>query len=148
MELTPWRTYSDPARPRGLFHPIFDELWGVADLVGGRTGVPAVEVLRRGDDVVIRAEIAGVEPQDVDVRLTDDTATIRGGRRADADHERDGYYRSERQYGTFARSVALPAPVDASRARARFRHGLLEVVAPCRAEGGGQGRKVEVEVQH
>jgi HSP20 family protein len=121
---------------------------GPWDGSGGPGGLPAVEVFERGADVVVRAEIAGVEPQDLDVRISDDVATIRGERRVE--HRGpgpDGYFRSERRYGTFVRTVALPAPVDPAQARARFRHGLLEVVAPRRDRDAGPGRRVDVEIE-
>jgi HSP20 family protein len=146
MEHLPWRAFPDPTEPRSLFQP----LWGgvaYGEDVGGPAGLPAVEVFERGADVVVRAEIAGVEPQDLDVRISDDVATIRGERRSERRDGAGGYYRSERRYGAFVRTVALPAPVDAARARARFRHGLLEVVAPRREDDARRGRRVDVEVE-
>ena len=109
--------------------------------------LPAVEVFERGPDVVVRAEVAGLDPQDLDVHVEEDRVVLRGERRDEDQRERAGYYQSERRYGAFVRTVALPAPVDPSKARARLRHGLLEVTAPRRADDTRYGRRVEVELQ-
>lgn len=145
MELTPWHP---EVHPRHLFDRFFEDPWRVVSTFAGN-GVPAVEVFERGDEVVVRAEVPGVDPKDMDVRLTDDTATIRGERRPDertAPGNQDGYYRSERQYGSFTRTVSLPAPVDTGRAKAHFRNGLLEIVAPRRADDS-RGHKLTIDVQ-
>ena len=144
MDLIPWHPLD--VRPRQLFDRFFEDPWRVISSFAGN-GAPAVEVFERGEDVVVRAEIAGVDPQDMDVRLTDDTVTIRGERRADARGEQEGYYRTERQYGAFVRTVNLPATVDAAKARARFRHGLLEIVAPRKVDDTRRGHKLNIEMQ-
>ena len=139
------RALAGPEGARDSLLPQWDGAW---DDAGPAPGLPAVEVFERGADVVVRAEIAGVEPQDLDVRLSEDVATIRGERRVERRGPGpDGYFRSERRYGTFVRTVALPAPVDPARARARFRHGLLEVVAPRREQEPARGHRLEVEIE-
>jgi len=143
VDLIPWTPFAD-VRPRPLLDRILDDPWRF--VATGGNG-PAVEVFERGEDVVIRAEIAGVDPRDLDVRLAEDGATIRGERRAEERGDPEGYYRSERQYGSFVRTVALPSPVDPSRAKAQFRHGLLEIVAPRKQDDTRRGRRIDVQVQ-
>jgi HSP20 family protein len=147
VDLIPWQPGAGLlSRPQRLFERFFDDPWS---LLGGPVlrRVPPVEVLERGDHVVIRAELAGIEPRDLDVRVEEDSVTIRGERRTEERGEEGGFFHSERQYGTFVRTVALPAPVDPARARARFRHGLLEVEAPRRDDDARRGRRVDVEEQ-
>lgn len=106
-----------------------------------------MEVMERGNHVVVRAELAGIDPQDVDLRITDEGITLRGERKQEADQDRDGIRHTERFYGTFARTIAFPTPVDSSRAKATFRHGLLEVTAPRRQPiDGRDGRKLDIEM--
>ena len=124
---------------------LFEDPWRLVTGMAAGSG-PAVDVLERRDDIVVRAEVAGVDPKDIDVRLTDDAVTIRGERRAEERADEAGFYRSERHYGAFVRTVGLPAPVDTGRATAHFRHGLLEIVAPRRADDT-HGRKVPVNTQ-
>ena len=146
MGLIPWSPFHEAVRPRRVFDRLMEDPWRVA-LNFGAHDVPAVEVFERGDEVIVRAEIAGVDPQDVEVRLAEDMVTIRGERRSDDGGDEQGYYHSERQYGTFVRTVSLPVAVDTAKAKARFRHGLLELRAPKRVDEARNGRKVEIEVQ-
>ncbi len=129
-----------------LLDRLFDEPWRMLGTVVERDA-PAVEVFERGDEVVVRAELAGIDPQDIDVHLDEDVVTLRGERRQDAQRPQGGYYQSERRYGAFVRTLSLPAPVDPERARARIRHGLLEISAPRRRDDPRHGRKLQVELQ-
>ncbi len=76
---------------------------------------------------IIRAELPGVEPEDVDITLHDNVLTISGERKAEQEEQRGGYYIRERRYGSFSRSFSLPQGTDESKVRARFEHGVLEV---------------------
>jgi HSP20 family protein len=146
VDLVPWSPLGGLSDARRLFERFLDDPWRLA---GGALGaqLPPVEVFERDGEVVVRAELAGIDPQDMDVRIEEDAVTIRGERRAEERRQRGGYFHSERQYGTFVRTVALPAPVDTSRAEARFRHGLLEIHAPRHADDPRHGRHVDIQVQ-
>jgi HSP20 family protein len=129
-----------------LLDRLFEEPWRMLGTVVDRES-PAVEVFERGPDVVVRAELAGIDPQDIEVHADEDAVTLRGQRRQDEQGPQGGYFHSERRYGAFVRTIRLPAPVDPARARARFRHGLLEVTVPRREDDPRHGRRVEVELQ-
>lgn len=113
-------------------------------LVPGVTAVP-VEMYTQDGNVVVRAEVPGVDPKDLDVRITAEALTIRGEVRQEDVARRDGMYHTERRYGAFARSVSFPAPVDPARATATYRHGVLEVRAPL-ATGDPGGRKLDIAI--
>ena len=87
--------------------------------------VPTADIFARGNDLVIRCELAGVEKQDVEVSLSGGVLTIDGERRGEP--EDASYYARERQYGHFRRSMNLPESIDGSRVSADFESGLLEV---------------------
>lgn len=138
VELTPWHP---DVPPRHLFNRFFDDPWRVVSTCAGN-GVPAVAVFEHGAEVVVHTEVAGVDPKDMDVRLTDDTGTIRSERRPDqrtAPGDQDGYSHSERQYGSFAHTVSLPAAVDTGRAKAEFRNG--------RQADDSRGHKRTIDIQ-
>lgn len=108
------------------------------DLFGERQGsswTPQVEVIERGDELIVRADLPGMTKDDVKVDVSDDRLVISGERRNEHEKEDDGYYRSERYYGSFYRTVPLPDGVDTETAEATFRNGVLEIsmVAPERA---------------
>lgn len=106
-----------------------------------------VEVVERADHIAVRVELAGIDPSDVDVRITDEGITLRGERKRETQNDRDGVRHTERFYGSFARTIAFPTPVDSSQAKATFRHGLLEVTAPRRQPTDGRdGRRLDIEM--
>ncbi|MFO7266029.1 MAG: Hsp20/alpha crystallin family protein [Bacillota bacterium] len=109
-----------------------------------RRRVPAVEVAEEGNDVVVRVELPGVNPDDADVWLTDDRLTVRAERRQETRIEHQGYFHTERQYGSFQRVIPLPTEVDPDKAEARFVNGVLEVRAPKRNPREGYGRRLEI----
>jgi HSP20 family protein len=104
---------------------------------------PLVEVFERGDDMVIRAEIPGVDRDSVEVRVENDTLTLEGERKRDADLTEGRSYRSERIYGAFTRRFKLPTTVDSSKISATHKDGVLELVLP-QAESS-KPRRVEIE---
>mgnify|MGYP006272188177 CR=1 FL=1 len=102
-----------------------------SDLAPG-ANMPFVDVVDRDEDVVLKAEMPGVNKDDIDVSLSDDTVTIKGSTRQEQNHEEGNYYRREIASGSFARRVVLPAPVDGENAKAEFKDGLLEMTLPKR----------------
>jgi HSP20 family protein len=105
---------------------------------------PQVEVFERGSNLVVRAELPGLSREDVDVEVDDDALVIRGERHNDVEEEHDGYYRSERSYGSFYRAIPLPEGVDASSCNANFKDGVLEVTLPKPAPQMSRAKKVNV----
>jgi HSP20 family molecular chaperone IbpA len=94
---------------------------------------PPLEIVEDGQRLTVRADVPGLTRDDLDVTVSGTELTIRGERRASADETHAGFYRSERSFGAFFRSVALPTGVDAKRAEATVRNGVLEIVIPIRA---------------
>jgi HSP20 family protein len=116
--------------PRGWLRPMFDwpSLGRLPAPFEGR--MPSVDVVDRENEVVVRAEVPGVEKKDLEVSLGDNTVTIKGTMRREEKEEKGDYYRREISSGSFTRTVALPAEVDGSRAKATFKDGVLELVLP------------------
>jgi HSP20 family protein len=89
---------------------------------------PAVDVLTKDGDLLIRAELPGLKQEDVDITLQNGILTISGEHKIDQEEERrGGYHVRERRYGSFRRSMTLPEGVDDSKIHARFEDGVLEV---------------------
>ena len=91
---------------------------------------PAVDVVERPEELVVQVELPGVDPEQVDVEVHDHQLRVRGQVRRAVEAEEGGIVRSERRYGSFSRIITLPAEVDAERADARYRHGVLEIRLP------------------
>jgi HSP20 family protein len=92
--------------------------------------MPSIDVIDRDEEVIVRAELPGVDKKDLDVSMTDDAVTIKGSCRSEEKEEKGDYYRREVSTGTFSRTVTLPADVDGEKARTSFKDGLLELTLP------------------
>ncbi len=103
-----------------------------------------VEEKRDGDDLVIRAEVPGVEPKDVDVSVHDGVLTVKAERKEKSESEEEGRFRSEFRYGSFARSIVLPTGVDEDAITADCTDGVLEVRVPSGAAPTPTPRKIDV----
>jgi HSP20 family molecular chaperone IbpA len=111
---------------------------------GSTVWSPQVESFQRGDQFVVRADLPGLKKEDVKIELTDDSLTIEGERREEREEDREGYYRSERSYGSFYRVIPLPEGAITESAKANFNNGVLEIVlqAPPREVSGK--RRLEI----
>ncbi|MDQ4148758.1 MAG: Hsp20/alpha crystallin family protein [Actinomycetota bacterium] len=120
---------------------------GQEDLETVRQLSTPVDILARGDDLIVRAEMPGIDPEkDLEVTVDNGMLTIRGERRQEQVQEGEQYYRMERSYGSFARSIALPENVNEADIQARYENGILEVVVP-RAAQIASRTKVPVQVE-
>lgn len=91
---------------------------------------PKVDVLNRDDDLLVRAELPGIEKEDLHVSLTENSLTIHGESRHEEKVHEGEYYRQELTRGSFSRTLALPCNVDGSQAKASFKNGILELILP------------------
>lgn len=105
--------------------------------------LPKVDIIDRESEIVVRAEVAGVDKKDLDVSVTDTTVTIKGSTRQESKEEKGDYYRCEISQGSFARTVALPGDVDSGKARASFKDGILELMLPKKEAAKRHSIKVE-----
>lgn len=114
---------------------------------GGDQGswAPQLETFRRGDKLVIRADLPGLTKDDVKVEVDNGMLAICGERREEREEDRDDFYRSERTYGQFYRSIALPEGVNESQVDASFKDGVLEVTLPAPRERDRTAKRIEVK---
>ena len=144
---------------------LLDEMFGGLGRRPGSRGVaqataewaPSVDVLQKEGDLVVRAEMPGVKPEDVEVAVHNGVLSISGERKVDEEEERAGYYVRELRHGSFRRSMLLPEGVEEEKIHARYQDGILEVTLegaaaarePKRVQietSGGQQGATDVEV--
>ncbi len=106
---------------------------------------PDVDIYENKDSIIVKADIPGVEKDKVKVEIKDNVLTIRGERKEERETKEHNVYRMERRYGEFVRSFALPQMVDASKIKAKYKDGTLEITLPKPEEVKGKEIKVEVE---
>ncbi|HHT9120465.1 MAG TPA: Hsp20/alpha crystallin family protein [Candidatus Hypogeohydataceae bacterium YC41] len=109
---------------------LFDEFFRRGGLMREWRWAPAVDVVETPDTVIVRAELPGIDPKDVDISVSGDTLTIKGEKKEEKEEKGKTFYRMERSYGAFVRSIELPTPVEADKAKADYKNGVLEITLP------------------
>jgi len=105
---------------------------------------PRVEIQQRNGQLVVRADLPGLSKDDIKVEIKEDTLSIQGERKQEKKEEREGHFYNECSYGSFYRAIPLPEGVDASKANAEFKNGVLEVTMPAPSRPETKARKLEV----
>ncbi len=111
----------------------------------GRPWSPAVDIYESDNELVLQADLPGVESKDIDVRVENQTLTIAGERRFQKDDSSKGYHRIERNYGSFTRSFAVPPVFDTEKISAAYNAGVLTVTLPKKETA--KPRQVKVEIR-
>lgn len=105
--------------------------------------IPQTEIFKRDNELVVRADLPGLNKEDVDVDIDNDVITIHGERKSEHEENKEGLYRTERSYGSFYRSIPLPQGANGEQAKAKFNNGVLEIILPI-DEQKTQGRKIDI----
>jgi HSP20 family protein len=106
---------------------------------------PIVDVFEEKDDIVVKAELPGMEKDNIEVNLTAHTLTIKGEKKKEDEIKEENYYRAERSYGSFLRTLDLPKDVRADKVKASFKNGILEIRMPKTEEAKTKEVKVKVD---
>lgn len=112
------------------------------DIVRGAWS-PSVDIFENQDKIVLEAELAGMNPEEVDISIENNIITLKGERKFEKTEDKDNYHRVERSYGSFVRSFTLPRTVVGDEAEANFENGILKVTLPKREEA--KARKIEIK---
>lgn len=133
--------------PRGWLSPLRAAEWAPFARTGALFAhrMPAVDVIDRDDQVIVRAEVPGVRKEDLKVSLTDNDITIEGHTEHKAEEKREDYYYHEVSSGEFKRTLSLPAEVDSGKAEATMKDGMLEIRLP-KAERARR-REIDVDIK-
>lgn len=144
--LTAWPTFGRLSDLRNEIDRLFDaplsDLGRMSSVFGGWT--PAIDVFEDKDRITVKAELAGMKKEDIEVTLHDGTLNIAGERKAEQKVEEAGLYRSERFFGRFQRAINLPAPVDGTKVKADYKDGILTVTLPKTEEA--KPKQIDVNV--
>jgi HSP20 family protein len=124
-----------------LFNTVFDAPSAGS---GARRWVPAMDLVETADDFVLRADLPGMSQDDVKIEVEDNLLTVSGERKAEHEERQEGFYRMERAFGSFSRSLTLPKGIDAGHVRASFTNGVLEVHIP--KPEAAKPRRIEIAV--
>jgi len=139
MTLVRWQPFRDMlATDRGfdrLFRDAFTTFAGDREAEPStRPWAPAVDIYETESSIVLKAELPGIDPKDVEVRVEDNTLYLKGERKFEKETKDENYHRVERSYGAFARSFSLPNSIDADKVAAEYKDGVLNLTLPKREE--------------
>ena len=126
MAIIRWDPFREMTSVQNQFNRLVDQMWG------GRqeSWLPAVDVFDNKDAVVVKAELAGMDPDDIQIEVEDNVLTVKGERKFEETVDEERYYRVERRYGSFQRSLALPQGVRPDDISASYEDGILIVTVP------------------
>jgi HSP20 family protein len=140
----PWQAMEDWRQEIDrVFHPLLQRDDDTSRVVGG-DWVPAVDIKDEADRYLIRADIPGVKPEDIEVTMENGSITIRGERKFEETEEKENFKRIERSHGVFYRRFALPENVDTEAIEAKGMDGVLEVTIPKTANPESHSHRIEV----
>ena len=160
-DLIPWARSRDVAAGRSAEHPLmsfqremdrlFEDLWRGFDVPmfgrGERVGTmitPRVELKEKEDEIVVSAELPGLQDKDVQVTLTDNVLSIRGEKKQEKIEKDEGHTYSERSYGAFERRIPIDAEILGDKVSARFADGVLTVTLPKNPAAKSQARRIPI----
>lgn len=143
MAIIRWDPFREMTQVQSQFNRLVDQVWNGS----GRqeSWLPAVDVFDRKDAVMLKAELAGMDPDDIQIEVEDNVLTIKGERRFEEQVEDERYHRVERRFGSFQRSLALPQGVKPDEIQAGYEDGILTVTVPKAEEE--KPRRIEVKAK-
>ena len=150
MAIVRWEPFRDLLAIQDRMNRIFDESFrGINrptddDWALGGTWAPLVDIYEREGNIELKAELPGIDPKDVDVRVENNVLTLRGERKVDREVKRESYHRVERAYGSFSRSFTLPTVVDTEKIKAEYRDGVLHLTLPKKEEA--KPRQISIKI--
>lgn len=159
-EMMPFRHGKGLVRQRDWVSPIqalhdemndlFDNFFGsgaiepIGKLRAATAFVPSVNVSEDEKEILVTAELPGMEQKDIELNITNDTLTIKGEKKEESEHKSKNFYRMERSYGSFQRVIPLTAEVEEEKVAATFKNGVLRITLPKTAKAKEKGKKIEV----
>ncbi len=142
--LAPWTGFEGFKKEMDRFFDRFGG-WEWPELPAFGEWSPRLDFSETKDAFVVKAEIPGIEPKEIEVSLEGQMLTVKGEKKQEKEEKDEQYYRVERSYGSFMRSVRLPAAVDGSKVTAAFKNGVLTVTLP--KAPGAKGNVIPVKAE-
>jgi len=146
MAIVRWEPFRDLVATQDRFNRLFNEAFSHAfgeEQPGARTWSPAVDIYETEHNLVLKAELPGIDPKDVEARVEDGTLYLKGERKFEKEVKEQNLHRAERSYGSFVRSFALPSSVDADKVSAEYKDGILTLTMPKKEEAKPKTIKIQ-----
>lgn len=156
MALIPWRSqesFWDPFRELESIQDEMNRLFNTSLTRKQSKGIgslaeawsPAVDIYDSKDNLLVKADMPGLNKDEIDISIEDDVLVLRGGKKEEQEKKDKGFVRKERFYGSFYRAISLPTKVEAGKVKANYKNGVLEIVLPKAEEVKPKQIKVDVQ---
>jgi HSP20 family protein len=148
MSLERWEPFTELRRIHDEMDRMFEGLMRPSMFMPTMTEelAPPIDIFDRDNSVVVRADVPGLNREDIEVIATDDSICLRGEFKREEKIEEEGFYRRERHAGRFYRTIPMPVAIKPGDVKASFRDGILEITAPKAEEAKAKEKKVPIEV--
>lgn len=130
MNLIRWQPFHGPISLREAMDRLFEDSFVSPFQAYARSEITPIDMYQTPNEVVLKAALPGIKPEEVDITITGNTLTIQGETRANEKVKREDYYYQEQRYGAFSRSIALPQGLDTEKTEANFEDGVLTLTIP------------------
>jgi HSP20 family protein len=151
-ELTVWKPFREltPFRDFERMRREMDRLWDSFFETGPRAGeagewIPSLDMAETKNELIIKAEVPGIDPKDIDISLSDGLLTIKGEKKQEREEKEEDYHLTERTFGTFARAIQLPTEVQSDKIEATYKDGVLRITLPKSEEAKRKQIKIKVQ---
>jgi HSP20 family protein len=144
MAITRWDPFREVVALQNRVNSLFHNLGDGDSPLAAASFVPAVDIYEDQEKLMLKLEIPGIDERDLDVRVENDTLTVRGERKFEAEEKEQNFHRIERAYGTFYRAFTLPSTVEADKVQAKYNAGVLKLVLKKKPEA--QPKQIKIDV--
>jgi HSP20 family protein len=147
MALVPWKPFDELTSFRREMDRLWDRFFSerpALDMLE-KGWEPTMDITETKSDLIVKAELPGIDPKEIDISLTGDTLTIKGEKQQEKEEKEENYYRIERSYGIFSRTIKLPMSVQNDKIKASYQHGVLKITLPKSEEAKQKQIKIKVE---
>jgi HSP20 family protein len=148
MAVVRWDPFRDLSLLQDRMNRLFDDAgrtWRADEPAATTTWSPAVDIFETEGEIVVKAELPGLDRKDITLHLENNVLTLRGERKFEKETKDENYHRIERSYGNFSRSFSIPASVDEEKIRADYKDGVLKIMLPKKEQSKPKQIKIASE---
>jgi len=137
MAIIRWDPFRDMVTLREKMNRLFEDVFtgqSEGKELAASTWAPAVDIFETENDLVMTAEVPGIDEKDIEIKIEDNTLILKGARKFEKETKEENYHRIERSYGSFYRAFTLPNSIDPEKIQAEHENGVLKITMPKRTE--------------
>ena len=146
-KLKPWRPYGSVDLLSRDMNPLWDRFFCADPSIRPweKGWAPSLDVSESKDKLIVKTEIAGVDPKEIDIKINGDVLTIKGEKKEEREEKDESYHLMERRYGAFSRSIQLPIEVEEKKIKANYKNGVLKITLPKSEKSNAKTAKIKIE---